>query len=135
MVLPLLCLIGGTLTAWLGVASCFDSVATVASSLAVAITLPPAAATFLAVVRGCRMWPGAGPTIVMAGTFFRMMAAVAGVAILNDRAAEFGTTPTALARWTTGFYLLTLTIETGFLYSIISRPTETEGARDEPPTG
>jgi len=131
MVLPLLYLIGGTLTAWLGAALCFDSVATVASSLAVAITLPPAVATFLAVVRGCRMWPGAGPTIVMAGTFFRMMAAVACVAILNDRAAEFGTTPTALARWTTGFYLLTLALETGFLYSTISRSAE--GASNEPP--
>ena len=133
MVRPLLCLIGGTLTAWAAVALAFDAATTAAASLAVAITLPPAVATFLAVVRGCRLWPGAGPTIVMAGTFFRMMVAVAGVALLNDRAAEFGTTPTALARWTTGFYLLTLVIETVLLYSIISQSAE--GARDEPPTG
>ena len=123
MVLPLLCLIGGTLAAWGGVAFFVAPTASSAATLAVAITLPPAVATFLAVVKACRRWPTAGPTVVMIGTFFRMIVALAFVAALRGRTAEFGTTPDALAQWTTGFYLLTLILETGLLYSILSRPT------------
>ncbi len=133
MAFPLLCLIGGTLAVLAGVVAFVGGEAVTPAILAVAITLPPAVATLLAVVKVSRRWPHAGPTVVMAGTFFRMIAAVGFVAVLNDRATELGTTPTALAQWTTGFYLLTLVAETGLLYGMLSRPSE--GTGNEPPAG
>ena len=133
MLLPLLCLIGGTLAALAGVVVFVGGEAISPAVLAVAITLPPAVATFLAVVRVVRRWPLSGPAVVMVGTGFRMVVAVVFVALLRGKAAEFGTTPTALAQWTTGFYLLTLVAETVLLYRLLSGPSE--GKANEPPTG
>ena len=122
MLTPLLLLIGGTLASFAAVLVFCGREAISPATLAVAITLPPAVATFLAVARACQRWPAAGPTVVMIGTFFRMVVAVGFVAVLRERAAEFGTTPTALAEWTTGFYLITLTAETALLFRLLSRP-------------
>lgn len=130
MVLPLVCLIGGTLAAWLLVAAVLGEPSATPATLGVAITLPPAVATLLAVVKVSRRWPEAGPAVVTAGTFFRMAAAVGFVAALGGRAEGLGTTSEALGQWTTGFYLLTLVLETALLYGLLSRP---EGAKDDPP--
>ena len=131
MVLPLLVLIGGTLAAWAAVAVFVGEAESVsAAKLAVAITLPPVVLTFLAMVTMSRRWPEAVPTAMMAGTIIRMTVAFGCVAILGDRATEFGTTPTALREWTTGFYLLTLALETCLLYSRLSRPS---GGKHESP--
>jgi len=132
MALPLLYLIGGTLVALVGVVVLAGSGTIPPACLAVAITLPPAVATFLAVARVVRRWPLAGPAVVMLGSGFRMLVTVAFVVLLRKRAVEFGTTPTALAQWTTGFYLLTLTLETGLLSGVLMRATE--GAKNDPPT-
>jgi len=133
MVFPLSCLIGGTLVALAAVAAFRGSEAITPACLAVAITLPPAVATLLAVIRVVRQWPLAGPAVVMLGTGFRMLVTVAFLVLLRGRAAEFGTTPTALGQWTTGFYLLTLTLETGLLSGVLGRTAE--GAKNGPPTG
>lgn len=120
MVFPLLVLTGGTLLVWGAVLLSAGEVAKNAATLAVAITLPPAVTTMLAVVTVSRRWATAGPPIVMVGTFLRMGAAVGAVALLSDRAAEFGTTAAGLSEWTTGFYLLTLALETGLLWWLLS---------------
>lgn len=133
MVLPLLCLIGGTLVTLAGVATFASSEATSPACLAVAITLPPAVVTYLVIVRVVRLWPLAGPAVVILGTGFRMLVTVAFLVLLRGRATEFGATPTALAQWTTGFYLLTLALETGLLSGVLTRSTE--AATNGPPTG
>jgi hypothetical protein len=132
MTAPLLLLIGGPLVALAGVVL-FAPTAATAATLAVTITLPPAVVTYLAVVLMSRKRPEAGPSMILAGTLVRMLSAVACVAVLQDRAADFGTTAAALTQWTTGFYLLTLVLETGLLCRHLSRPTE--GVGNEPPTG
>lgn len=122
MVLPLLVLTGGTLLPWVAVLCFAEDSARTAATLGLSVTLPPAAMTLLAVVKVCRRWPDAGPMIVMAGTFFRMAVAVGCVAVMQDRAKELGTTSAALTQWTTGFYLLTLALETGLLWGLLDRP-------------
>ena len=135
MVIPLLVLIGGTLLMWAAVLSSVGEEAKNAATLAMVITLPPAVTTLLAVVTVSRRWATAGPPIVMVGTFLRMGAAVGAVALLNDRAAEFGTTASALSEWTTGFYLLTLAIETGLLWWLLSGAGQTRVPVEVRPDG
>lgn len=134
MAVSLVILVGGTLLAWAGVLLFGDDGAKTAATLALAITLPPAVMTLLAVVKVSRWSAKAGPTSVLAGTFFRMVMAVGAVALLRERATEFGTTATALAQWTTAFYLLTLVLETGLLWGLLSGADRKPEVRaDEPP--
>lgn len=121
MAVPLLILTGGTLLAFGAVAVFADESAKNAAKLAVAVTLPAAAVTLMAVLRVWRLKPEVGPAVVMAGTFIRMAVAVGAVVLLSDRATEFGTTADDLRLWATVFYLLTLMIETGLLYIFVLR--------------
>lgn len=67
----------------------------------------------------------------MGGTFVRMAVAVGCVAVLQGRAADYGTTAEALGQWTTGFYLLTLVLESAVLCRRLGR--QLTGASNEPP--
>ena len=106
----------------------------VPATLGLAITLPPTLATLLAVVRVSQWKPDAGPVIVLAGTFLRMVWAVGVVAVLQGRATAFGTTSTAIAQWTTGFYLLTLAAETALLWRLLSQPGRPSGVTGHTPS-
>lgn len=121
MALPLLILTGGTLLAFGAVAVFADESATNAAKLAVVVTLPAAAVTLMSVLKVWRLKPEVGPAVVMAGTFVRMAVAVGAVVVLSDRATEFRTTPDDLRLWATIFYLLTLILETGLLYIVLSK--------------
>jgi hypothetical protein len=99
----------------------------VPATLAVCITVPTTIATLIGVVKVSTARPTFGPVAALSATFVRMVWAVAVVAVLQSRAADFGTTPTALARWTTAFYLLTLSVETGLLWRLL-RPAGPQGA-------
>ena len=90
------------------------------AALGLGITLPLALATLIAAIRICSVRPEIGPLIIMGATFLRMIWAFGAVALLHSHTAEFGTTPTDLAQWTTGFYLLTLAVETLILWRILS---------------
>lgn len=104
----------------------------VPTTLAVCITVPPTVATLIGVVKISAARPAFGPVAALSATFVRMVWAVGVVAALQGRAAEFETTPTALAQWTTGFYLLTLATETALLWRLLGRPA---GPTKEPGDG
>ena len=102
----------------------------VPATLGLAITFPPTLITLIAVVRVAQWKPEAGPVMVLAATFLRMVWALGVVAVLQGRAVTFGTTSTAIAQWTTGFYLLTLATETALLWrllSLLDRPSGVTG--------
>lgn len=130
MAFPLFYLIGGTLTVLFGIAFGIGGQTVVPACLAVALTLPPAVVTLLATAFVSRRRPLAGPPVVMLGTGFRMLVTVAMVVLLRGRAADFGTTATALARWTTGFYLLTLALETVLLAGLLTSPPAEDGKHE-----
>jgi hypothetical protein len=104
----------------------------VPATLAVCITVPTTIATLIGVVKVSAARPAFGPMVALSATFLRMVWAVGVVALLYNRAADFGTTPTDLARWTTGFYLLTLFVETVLLWRVLS---PTAGPRGAPGDG
>lgn len=102
-----------------------------------AVCVPPAVVTYRIAVAVCRRWPEAGPTVLMAATAVRMGWAVVAVFTLAPRAPAWGTTPTAVAEWTTGFYLLTLAAESALLVRRLNRPAAVPppaggDGRDEP---
>lgn len=132
MGIPLLGLIGFTSLAWLAVFVFGTTVDQVAATLAMLITLPPAVMTFVTIVAVSRRWPDSGPAVVLGGTLVRMLVAVVTVAVLGPYATEFRTNPDALRLWTTCFYLLTLALETGLLWRVLTRPHEANRA---PSTG
>lgn len=109
----------------------------VPATLAVCITVPTTIATLIGVVKVSTARPTFGPVVALSATFVRMVWAVGVVAVLYNRADDFGTTPTALARWTTGFYLLTLLVETVLLWRLLNpaagpRGTPGDGKPAEP---
>lgn len=104
----------------------------VPATLAVCITVPTTIATLIGVVKVSTARPTLGPVVALSATFVRMVWAVAVVAVLYSRATDFETTPTALARWTTAFYLLTLLVETVLLWRLLS---PTAGPRGTPSNG
>lgn len=106
--------------------------AVVPAGLGLAITLPVAVVSLLLVAFVWRFRPVAGPAAVLAGTLLRMVWAVGLVAALRGRAAEFGTTPTALANWTTGLYVLTLAAETLLLCWLLADRPAREVTGDDP---
>lgn len=94
----------------------------VPATLAVCITVPPTVVTLIGVVRvSTTARPAFGPVAALTATFVRMVWAVGVVAFLMPRAAEFETTPEALAQWTAGFYVLTLAVETALLWWLLSQ--------------
>jgi hypothetical protein len=95
------------------------------AGLALAIVLPPALMTMGFTAAVSRRWPQLGITTVLAGTGLRMLWALVLVARLGKNAERYGTTSTALAEWTTGFYLMTLLLETvllGWLLNASAKP-------------
>jgi len=92
----------------------------VPSILGMAIVLPPALFSMLAVLMVARKWPQLGVTVIGAGSALRMAWAVVAVAALSRNAELWETTASALAGWTTGFYLLLLTVETALLWGVLN---------------
>jgi hypothetical protein len=106
----------------------------VPATLAVCITVPPTVVTLIGVVKvSTTARPAFGPVAALTATFVRMIWAVGVVAFLTPRAAEFETTPTALAQWTTGFYLLTLAVETALLWRLLGRAEPKAKGPDDGP--
>lgn len=93
--------------------------AIVPAALGLAITLPTAAVTLVLVRIVWHLRPDAGPVAVVVGTFLRMVWAAGVVFVLRGRAAEFGTTPEAIANWTAGMYVLTLAAEAALLWRLL----------------
>jgi hypothetical protein len=104
-----------------------------AALFGLAVCLSPVVVTYRVAVAVCRRWPEVGPTVLMAAAAVRMGWAVLAVFLLAGLAPGWGTTPTAVAEWTTGFYLLTLAAESALLIRRLDRPIgpPTRG-RDEP---
>jgi hypothetical protein len=108
--------------------------AVVPATLGLAITLPTAAVTLHLIRFVWRLRPDAGPVAVVTGTFLRMVWAAAVVFVLRGRAADFGTTPEAIANWTAGMYVLTLATETFLLWRLLAdRPTREVTGDDATP--
>jgi hypothetical protein len=84
--------------------------------LGLAITLPPALFSMLAVVAVAKRWPQLGVTVIAAGSALRMGWAVVAVAVLGKKAEVWETTSSALAGGTTAFYLLLLAAECVLLW-------------------
>lgn len=106
----------------------------VPATFGLAITLPTAAATLLLIRFVWRLRPDAGPVAVVTGTFLRMVWAAAVVFVLRGWAADFGTTPEAIANWTAGMYVLTLAAETGLLWWLLAdRPAREVTGDDATP--
>ncbi len=104
----------------------------VPATLAVCITVPPTVLTLIGVVRVSAARPAFGPVVALTATFVRMVWAVGVVAFLTPRAADYETTPEALAQWTAGFYVLTLAAETALLWRLLGREA---AAKKEPDDG
>ncbi len=84
--------------------------------LGLAITLPPALFSMLAVGAVAKRWPQLGVTVIAAGSALRMVWAVVAVAVLGKKAELWETTSSALAAGTIAFYLLLLAAETVLLW-------------------
>ena len=99
-----------------GVFSLSGSEHRVPAALGMAIVLPPALFSMLAVLMVAKRWPQLGITVIVAGTLLRLGWAMVAVAALGKSAELRETTPSALAGWTTAFYLLLLATETALLW-------------------
>lgn len=106
--------------------------AVVPAGLGLAITLPLAAVSLVLVKVVWGLRPDAGPVAVVAGTFLRMAWAMGVVAVLRGPAAEFGTTPQAIANWTAGLYVLTLAAEAALLWWLLADRPAREVTGDDP---
>jgi len=87
--------------------------------LGLAIVLPPAMFSMLAVGTIAKRWPQLGVTVIVAGTGLRLGWAVVAVAALGNKVERWNTTPEALANGTTAYYLLLLATETVLLWRMI----------------
>ena len=113
---PLLLLIGVPFSLLIGIIGIYGETSGSPAVLAFAIVLPPAVLSYLSIGLIAKRWPQVGITAIVAGTGLRMGWAFIAVAMLGERAAEFQTTATAIAEWTTGFYIVSLIIETALLW-------------------
>jgi len=113
---PLLLLIGVPFSLLIGIIGIYGETSGSPAVLAFTIVLPPAVFSYLSIGLIAKRWPQVGITAIVAGTGLRMGWAFIAVAMLGERAAEFQTTATAIAEWTTGFYIVSLIIETALLW-------------------
>jgi hypothetical protein len=97
--------------------------------LGLAITLPPALLSMLAVGAVAKRSPQLGITVILAGCGLRMGWAAVAVAALGKKAELWETTPQALANGTVAFYLLLLAAETALLWGMLN------GGTAKPPEG
>jgi len=118
---PLLTLTGFTLLVW-GISAIVASrQALLPASAGLLICLPVALLTLVLVLLVSRRWPLFGPLSALVATGLRLGWAVTAVYLLRKWAESYGTNRTTLAEWTTGFYLVTLLVETALLYRTLSK--------------